>query len=124
MVIRMKSTAVVLVALASALSACGSGGGSRSEGSGVAAPADQGATGGDGGAGVDSTLDIAGKSIVTVQSQKYEDYEVDGDVVRLAVRDGKELDGSECLIIDSATGADHPEAKWVLVEADGTETAC
>jgi hypothetical protein len=42
----------------------------------------------------------------------------------MAVRDGVELDGSECLIIESATGADHPEAEFVLVEPDGTETAC
>lgn len=131
MVMTRRSTAVVLVALALAwtTSACGGGSGSDgSEGSGASTPAeataDQGATGDDGNSGAGSTLDIAADSIVTVQSQKYEDYEVDGDVVRLSVREGVDLSGSECVIINAATEVDHPNAKWVLVEADGTETAC
>lgn len=119
-----------LVALAFAVSACG--GGSDDDGSGASAPADatveatsaQGDAVGSGGTGTRSALDIAATSIVRVQSQTYESYEVDGDSVRLMVRDGVPLDGSECLIIESATGVDHPDATWVLVERDGTETPC
>lgn len=71
-----------------------------------------------------SPLDAAAYALVSVQSQKYEDYEIDGDTVRLKVRKGVTLGGAECTIIGAATGADHPDARFVLVESDGTETTC
>ncbi len=71
-----------------------------------------------------SPLDAAAYALVSVQSQKYDDYEIDGDTVRLKVRKGVTLGGAECTIIGAATGADHPDAKFVLVESDGTETTC
>ena len=71
-----------------------------------------------------SPLDAAAYALVSVQSQKYEDYEIDGNTVRLKVRDGVTLSGSECTIIQAATSTDYPDATFVLVESDGTETTC
>lgn len=71
-----------------------------------------------------SELDAAAYGIVAVQSEKYADYEIDGDRVLLKVRDGAELSGSECIIVTAATEVDHPDTTFVLVEPDGTETAC
>ena len=44
--------------------------------------------------------------------------------VSLQVRKGVTLGGAECTIIGAATGADHPDATFVLVEPDGAETTC
>ncbi len=72
----------------------------------------------------DSALDTVAYALVKVQSAKYEDYDIDGNTVRLKVRKGITLAGSECVIIESATGNDHPDASFVLVESDGKETKC
>lgn len=71
-----------------------------------------------------SPLDAAAYAVVRVQSDKYRDYEIDGTTVRLLVRDGATLSGSECVIVSAATQADHPEASFVVVAPDGTETPC
>ncbi len=71
----------------------------------------------------DSDLDAVGYALVSVQGEKYSDYEIDGDTVRLIVKEGAELSGSECAIISASTGADHPDISFVLV-VDGEETAC
>ncbi len=119
-----KSKFVAVLSVALVVSACGGGGdeGGTAPTGGGSTEASTAATGGESEGG--STLGIAASALVRVQSMKYEDYEVDGDTVRLKVRDGVELAGSECVIIDAATGADYPDAKFVLVEPDGTETAC
>lgn len=71
-----------------------------------------------------SPLDAAAYALVRVQSEKYRDYEIDGTTVRLIVRDGATLSGSECVIVSAATNADHPDATFVVVAPDGTETSC
>ena len=71
-----------------------------------------------------TALDAAGYAITSVQSSKYSDYEIDGTTVRLSVIKGVALNGSECTIIEAATASDHPDATFVLVESDGTETPC
>lgn len=72
----------------------------------------------------DSELDTAAYALVRVQSAKYSDYEIDGNTVRLKVRRGRALAGSECTIINAATETDYPNATFVIVEAGGKETPC
>lgn len=70
-----------------------------------------------------SRLDAAGYAIVAAQSGKYDDYEVDGDTVRLFVKDDVELSGSECVIVSAATSTDYPDATFLIVDGD-EEIAC
>lgn len=71
-----------------------------------------------------SPLHAAAYAVVSVQKEKYSDYDIDGSTVRITVRDGVTLSGSECIIINGATDADHPDVAFILVESDGTETTC
>lgn len=70
-----------------------------------------------------SRLDAAGYAIVAAQSGKYDDYEIDGDTVRLFVKDDVELSGSECVIVSAATSTDYPDATFLIVDGD-EEIAC
>lgn len=65
-----------------------------------------------------SALDAVAYGIVAAQSTKYDDYEIDGDTVRVFVKDGVTLSGSECVIISAATSADHPDTTFVIVDGD------
>lgn len=71
-----------------------------------------------------SRLDAAAYGLVSAQSSKYSDYEIDGSTVRITVRDGVTLNGSECMIVNAATEVDYPDATFVLVTPDGEETTC
>ncbi len=66
----------------------------------------------------DSPLDAIAYGIIAAQSTKYDDYEIDGDTVRVFVKDGVTLSGSECVIISAATSADHPDTTFVIVDGD------
>ncbi|GAA3537122.1 hypothetical protein [Nocardioides daeguensis] len=110
--------ACALVLSVTALGACGDGAADRVDGEVEKVTRDR-----DVDLKGNSPLDAIGYAIVATQSSKYRDYEIDGETVRLLVHDGVELAGSECLIIDAATSADHPDAFFVIV-TDGEEIAC
>lgn len=121
----MKITRTKLAALLAAsplvlLGACGS-----DEAPAASDKPTQTAAGADGGElpEITSTLDIFARSIASIMRQKIEDYEVDGNTVRFKIKSGITLAGSECVIIDSATQGDHPDATFILVNG-GEEITC
>lgn len=118
--------AAALVALSPLLlAACGDDGGSSNADTGRVEEVVDGVVGdNDVELKGNSELDAAAYGIVAVQSEKYADYEIDGDRVLLKVRGDAELSGSECIIVTAATEVDHPDVAFVLVEPDGTETVC
>lgn len=67
-------------------------------------------------------LDAAAYSVTSVMSGKFKDYHITGNTVRLVVKDGVTLSGSECTIINAATKADHPNATFVLDSGSATVT--
>ena len=67
-------------------------------------------------------LDAAAYSVTSVMSSKFKDYHITGNTVRLVVKDGAALSGSECTIINAATKADHPNATFVIDSGSATVT--
>ena len=67
-------------------------------------------------------LDAAAYAVTSVLSGKFKDYHITGNTVRLVVKDGAALSGSECTIINAATKADHPNATFVIDSGSATVT--
>lgn len=70
----------------------------------------------------DTPLDAAAYSVTSVMSSKFKDYHITGNTVRLVVKDGVAMSGSECTIINAATKADHPHAAFVIDSGSATVT--
>ncbi|MBX3633048.1 MAG: hypothetical protein KF695_09070 [Simplicispira sp.] len=67
-------------------------------------------------------LDAAAYSITSVMSGKFKDYQISDSTVRLIVKDGTTLSGSECTIINAATKADHPNVIFIIDDGGKTIT--
>lgn len=67
-------------------------------------------------------LDAAAYSITSVMSGKFKDYQISDNTVRLIVKDGATLSGSECTIINAATKADHPNVIFIIDDGGKTIT--
>lgn len=61
-------------------------------------------------------------SITSVMSGKFKDYQISNNTVRLIVKDGATLSGSECTIINAATKADHPNVIFIIDDGGKTIT--
>lgn len=61
-------------------------------------------------------------SITSVMSGKFKDYQISDNTVRLIVKDGATLSGSECTIINAATKADHPNVIFIIDDGGKTIT--
>ena len=68
-------------------------------------------------------LDAAAYAVTSVLSGKFKDYHINGNTVRLIVQDGATLSGSECIIINAATKADHPNVAFVI-DGGGQTITC
>lgn len=118
---RMKFAALVAASSLVLLGACGSDDASSAPSDKTTETTSQGGDSTE--PEITSSLDIAARSLSTVMSEKIEGYEVDGNTVRLKVRSGITLSGSECVIINAATESDHPDATFILVNG-GEEITC
>lgn len=113
-----------LVAVAVSIGALGACGGSSDSGNKVTDDAVNRATGMKTSHLKGKTkLDIAANSVTSVMSSKFSDYEINGNTVRLIVKDGAELSGSECTIITAGTSSSAPDATFVI-DDHGKKTTC